>query len=44
MLSTGNRILKQVLKRYRLDERILTLLLAAFIGFLSGYGPSFFVC
>jgi chloride channel protein, CIC family len=42
MLPTGNRILKQILKRYRLDEHILTLLLAAFIGFLSGYGAVLF--
>ena len=42
MGSTGNRTFKQVLKRYHLDERILSLLLAAFIGFLSGYGAVLF--
>jgi CIC family chloride channel protein len=42
MRSSGNRILKHVFKRYHLDERILTLLLAAFIGFLSGYGAVLF--
>ncbi|MFZ0451357.1 MAG: chloride channel protein [Desulfatiglandaceae bacterium] len=42
MLFTRNQPIKQALKRYHLDERILTLLLAAFIGFLSGYGAVLF--
>ncbi len=42
MLFTRNQTIKQALKRYHLDERILTLILAAFIGFLSGYGAVLF--
>jgi len=42
MLFTRNQTIKQTLKRYHLDEHILTLLVAAFIGFLSGYGAVLF--
>lgn len=42
MLFTRNQTIKQALKRYHLDEHILTLLVAAFIGFLSGYGAVLF--
>ena len=41
MLLTRQTI-KQALKRYHLDRQILTLLIAAFIGFLSGYGAVLF--
>jgi len=42
MLLTRNRTIKQALKRYHLDQHILTLLIAAFIGVLSGYGAVLF--
>lgn len=42
MLFTRTHTIKQTLKRYHLDERILTLLIAALIGFLSGYGAVLF--
>ena len=42
MLLTRNQAFKQALKRYHLDKHILTLLIAAFIGFLSGYGAVLF--
>ena len=42
MLFTQNHNNKQALKRYHLNKHILTLLIAAFIGFLSGYGAVLF--
>jgi len=42
MLFDRHQTIKNVLKRYRLDERILTLLVAALIGVLSGYGAVLF--
>lgn len=42
MLSDRRKTTKKVLKRYRIDERILTLLIAALIGLLSGYGAVLF--
>jgi CIC family chloride channel protein len=42
MPLTQNHIIKQSLKRYHLNKNILTLLIAAFIGFLSGYGAVLF--
>ncbi len=42
MLFDRHQTIKKALKRYRLDERILTLLVAALIGVLSGYGAVLF--
>jgi CIC family chloride channel protein len=42
MLFTRNRIIKEYLKRYHLNAHILTLLIATFIGVLSGYGAVLF--
>ena len=42
MLSDRHKTTKKVLKRYRIDERIFTLLVAALIGLLSGYGAVLF--
>ena len=42
MLFERHQTAKNILKRYHLDERILTLLVAALIGALSGYGAVLF--
>jgi len=42
MLFIRNQTVKQALKRYHLNKHILTLLIAAFIGVLSGYGAVLF--
>ena len=42
MLFTLNQTIKGYLKRYYLDAHILTLLIATFIGVLSGYGAVLF--
>jgi chloride channel protein, CIC family len=42
MLFTRSQAIKQALKRYHLNKHILTLLIAAIIGFLSGYGAVLF--
>jgi chloride channel protein, CIC family len=42
MLLTLNQAIMQALARYHLNKHILTLLIAAFIGLLSGYGAVLF--
>ncbi len=42
MLLARSRTIKQALRRYHLDQHMLTLLIAAFIGVLSGYGAVLF--